>query len=423
MQGKEIDQIISRIAIERKLPKEFVIDKFKEAVTEVLRKKKGPQFPFEIIYDPKAGFYILTKKTVKEEVTDPATEIYLDEAKQLDPSVKSEQKIDVKEDLTLVGKRYMNLISEAFLRKLTEETKRKEYENLAKRIGEKVEGTILRVERDEVVVSLGKVEASLPFTELLPGDKIINLRNARKIKAIILEVQDWKEKKDKKRYSSPVILSRTHPNFLRKLLEDEIPDIATGLIEIKQIARIPGRRAKVSVKPKKPENIDIGSIIGVKGQIIKSISEELGGEKIDIIRYSENPYKHVANALSPAKDVLCVFEQEDKYIAIVPDAELPVAKGEDAINAILASKLVGREVLVYPAKEFESVKPQKGVTILELMEELPSNVISTLRDAGMYYFKDTKSLPTLSELKRLGFREDQAIKLLELLEAKIQEKE
>lgn len=423
MQGKEIDQIISRIAIERKLPKDFVIDKFKEAVTEVLRKKKGPQFPFEIIYDPKEGFYILTKKTVKEEVTDPATEIYLDEAKQLDPSAKLEQKIDIKEDLTLVGKRYMNLISEAFLRKLTEETKRKEYENLAKRIGEKVEGTILRVERDEVVVSLGKVEASLPFTELLPGDKIINLRNARKIKAIILEVQDWKEKKDKKRYSSPVILSRTHPNFLRKLLEDEIPDIATGLIEIKQIARIPGRRAKVSVKPKKPENIDIGSIIGVKGQIIKSISEELGGEKIDIIRYSENPYKHVANALSPAKDVLCVFEQEDKYIAIVPDAELPVAKGEDAINAILASKLVGREVLVYPAKEFESLKPQKGVTILELMEELPSNVIYTLRDAGMYYFKDTKSLPTLSELKRLGFREDQAIKLLELLEAKIQEKE
>lgn len=423
MQGKEIDQIISRIAIERKLPKDFVIDKFKEAVTEVLRKKKGPQFPFEIIYDPKEGFYILTKKTVKEEVTDPATEIYLDEAKQLDPSAKLEQKIDIKEDLTLVGKRYMNLISEAFLRKLTEETKRKEYENLAKRIGEKVEGTILRVERDEVVVSLGKVEASLPFTELLPGDKIINLRNARKIKAIILEVQDWKEKKDKKRFSSPVILSRTHPNFLRKLLEDEIPDIAKGLIEIKQIARIPGRRAKVSVKPKKPESIDIGSIIGVKGQIIKSISEELGGEKIDIIRYSENPYKHVANALSPAKDVLCVFEQEDKYIAIVPDAELPVAKGEDAINAILASKLVGREVLVYPAKEFESLKPQKGVTILELMEELPSNVIYTLRDAGMYYFKDTKSLPTLSELKRLGFREDQAIKLLELLEAKIQEKE
>ncbi len=424
MQRKEnIDQLILQVASSRKLPKEFVIEKFKEAVVEVLRKKKGPNFAFRVNYDPREGFTIITEKTVKEKVTDPSTEISLEEAKQINPDAKPEQKIEIKEDFKTIGKRYINLISEAFLRKLTEETKRKEYEILAKKIGEKVEGNVLRIERDEVVVSLGNVEASLPFTELLPGDKVANLKNVKRIKAVILEVQDWKEKKDKKRYTSPIILSRTHPNFLKKLLEDEIPDIATGLIEIKQIARIPGRRAKVSVKPKKPENIDIGSIIGIKGQIIKSISEELGGEKIDIIRYSENPYKHVANALSPAKEVLCVYDEDDKYIAIVPDSELPLAKGEDAINAILASKLVGREVLVYPLKEFDKVKPKKGVTILELGDEVPSSVISTLREAGLYYFKDLKSLPTLSELKRLGFREDQAIKLLEILETKIAEKE
>ncbi len=420
MVGKEIEQLIQRIANERKLSKEFVVEKFKEAVTEVLKKKRDPNCSFRVLYDPKEGFIILTEKVVKEKALDPNTEISIEEARQISSDAKVDQRVEIKEDFKAIGRRYMSQISDAFLRKLTEETKRREYENLVKKIGEKVEGTVLRVERDEVVLSLGNVEASLPFSELLPGDKVQSLRNIRRIKAVILEVQDPKEKK---KYTSPVVLSRTHPNFLKKLLEDEIPDIATGLIEIKQIARIPGRRAKVSVKPKRPESVDIGSIIGVKGQIIKSITDELGGEKIDIIRYSENPYRHVANALAPAKEILCIFDDDEKYVAIVSDAELPVAKGEDAINAILASKLVGKEVLVYPLKEFEKVRPARGVTLLELGDEVPSNVIQILREAGLYYFKDLKSLPTLSEFKKIGFREDQAIKLLEILENKITEKE
>ncbi|HOK22685.1 MAG TPA: transcription termination factor NusA [Candidatus Hydrothermia bacterium] len=423
MAVNEIDQLIQRIASERKLSKEFVVEKFKEAVVDVLKKRRGPNSSFHVLYDPKDGFSIITEKIVKENPQDPNTEISIEEATKISPDVKVDQKVEIKEDFRTIGRRYMSHISEAFLRKLTEETKKREYENLMKKIGEKIEGTVLRIERDEIVLSLGNVEASLPFSELLPGDKIQNLRNVKRLKAVILEVQDTKEKKEKKKYTSPVILSRTHPNFLKKLLEDEIPDIATGLIEIKQIARIPGRRAKVSVKPKRPESVDIGSIIGVKGQIIKSITDELGGERIDIIRYSENPYKHVANALSPAKDILCVFDDEEKYVAIVSDADLPIAKGEDAINAILASKLVGKDVLVCPLKDFERVKPAKGITILELGEEVPANIIQILRENGLYYFKDLKSLPTLSELKRIGFKEDQAIKLLEILENKIVEKE
>ncbi len=420
MEGKEIEQLLQQIA-GSKLSKEFVIEKFKEAILDVLRKMR-PTAVYKVTYDSKEGFSLFSEKIVKEKVQDPNSEISLEEARQIIPDVKIDQKVDIKEDFATFGRRYMDKILESFRRKLETERKRKEYETLAKRMGEKVEGTVVRIEKDEVIVSLGNVEASLPFSEMLPSDRA-QLKHLKRIKAVILEVQDPKEKKDKKRYSTPVLLSRTHPSFLKKLLEDEIPDIATGLIEIKQIARIPGRRAKVSVKPKRPEIVDIGSIIGIRGQIIKSISDELGGEKIDIIRYSENPYKHVANALSPAKDILCVFEEDDKFVAIVADPELPIAKGEDAINAILASKLVGKEVLVYPYKEFENVKPKTGITILELFGDLPTNVISVFRDAGLYYFKDLKSLPTLSELKKLGFREEQALKLLEVLENKLSEKE
>lgn len=420
METREIEQLLQQIA-GSKLSKDFVIEKFKESVLEVLKKMR-PNMTYKINYDQREGFVLLAEKTVKERVQDPATEISLEEARKINLSAQVDQKIEVREDFATFGRRYMDRILQSFKKRLEDERKKKEYETLTKRIGEKVEGTIVRIEKDEVIVSLGNVEASLPFSELLPHDKV-QLRHLRRIKAVILDVQDPKERKDKKRYSTPVLLSRTHPNFLKKLLEDEIPDIATGLIEIKQIARIPGRRAKVTVKPKKPEIVDIGSIIGVRGQIIKSISDELGGERIDIIRYSENPYKHVANALSPAKEILCVFEDDEKYVAVVSDAELPVAKGEDAINAILASKLVGKEVLVYPLREFEAIKPKKGITILELQNDLPNTVLSVLRDAGLYYFKDLKSLPTLSELKKLGFREEQAIKILELIEEKIAEKE
>jgi N utilization substance protein A len=420
MEVRELEQILQQIA-GSKLSKEFVIEKFKEAVLDVLKKVR-PGVNYRINYDSKEGFSLFAEKTVKEKVQDPNTEISIEEASQINPEVKVDQKIEVREDFGTFGRRYTDLILQFFKRKLEEERKRKEYENLNKRIGEKVEGTIIRIEKDEVIISLGNIEASLPFSELLPTDKA-QLKHLKRIKAVILDVQDPKEKKEKKRFSTPVLLSRTHPSFLKKLLEDEIPDIATGLIEIKQIARIPGRRAKVSVKPKKPEVVDIGSIIGIRGQIIKSISDELGGEKIDIIRYSENPYKHVANALSPAKDILCVYDQDDKYVAIVADPELPVAKGEDAINAILASKLVGKEVLVYPYKEFDNIKPREGITILELVSDLPVNIVSIFREAGLYYFRDLRSLPTLSDLKKLGFREDQALKLLELLENKIVEKE
>jgi len=213
-----------------------------------------------------------------------------------------------------------------------------------------------------------------------------------------------------------VILSRTHPDFLRGLLEFEIPEVSEGTVEVKAVARIPGKRSKVAVRSKDPKVDPIGACIGIRGTRIQPIVKELSNEKIDVIKWDPDPIRFTALAMSPAKP-LVIYEDDDKIYFVVEEDKVPEAKGKEAQNVILASKLVGKEIVVIPVSEMKP--PKDAVTLLEL-DGIDDEVKEKLRDAGFYVFKE---IPSLAELVAVeGIDEETAIKVLEKIEEKLEEK-
>jgi N utilization substance protein A len=210
------------------------------------------------------------------------------------------------------------------------------YVQFAPRVGEIVTGTVRRVEEGNIILELNKTEAFFPAREKLPSDEFI--RGAT-VKALITQVQ-------KTTKGPQVFVSRSHPKFLAKLLELEIPEIANGNIEIKDLVRQPGERAKVSVLSREKDIDPVGACIGVKGNRILSISKELQGEKIDIIEWSPHALVYAKAALSPARieKIILLDKQEKIMQAIVPRDQLSLAIGKKGINVKLASRLVGWKI-------------------------------------------------------------------------------
>ncbi len=207
-------------------------------------------------------------------------------------------------------------------------------------------------------MGLGKVEGFLPPEEQIKKEKY---RPGQNIRAIILEI----DTKGKRPF---VKLSRTHPDFLKKLMELEVPELMEGIIEIKGIARFPGERAKIAVHSKDEKIDPLGACVGIKGTRIQSVTKELSGERIDVIKWDPDILTFAARALSPAHPVN-VKGEEDKITAIVPDEEIRVAKGTGSQNVLLASKLVGKEIWVLSHSEYAG-KKKVPVEELNLEEEI-----------------------------------------------------
>ncbi|RUM30091.1 MAG: transcription termination factor NusA, partial [Aquifex sp.] len=237
---------------------------------------------------------------------------------------------------------------EEFYKELEKAEQERGYLEFKELEGEIVYGIVRKVlENGDVRVDLGKIDAILPKREQLPTD---NFKTGDKVKALLLEV--------KKRRREPVlILSRTHPNFLRKLLEQEVPEIKEGLVEIKAVARIPGERAKVAVEAKEMKMDPVGIVVGLKGMRIQKVSEELGGEKIDVIRWSDDIAELIRRALAPAHpQKIKLFPYERRAEVAVPEEELSLAIGKKGINVKLASKLTGWHIDVLSTKDFEKLE-------------------------------------------------------------------
>jgi len=203
------------------------------------------------------------------------------------------------------------------------------------------------MENGDVIVDLGKIEAVLPKREQIPGEEY---KTGDRVKALLLEVK-------KLRGLPYLVLSRTHPNFLKKLIEQEVPEIQEGLIEIKAVARIPGERAKVAVDSKEMKMDPVGIVVGLKGTRIQKVSEELGGEKIDVIRWSDDIEELIKRALSPSHPTkVKLFPYEKRAEVAVPEEELSLAIGKRGINVKLASKLTGWHIDVLSEKDFEKLE-------------------------------------------------------------------
>lgn len=366
MESIEIKELVEQITRTRGLDREFVINSLRESFIFAIRRVyRDPNYPIEVEIDGKTGkIEINVEKEVVKEVFDPRYQIELENAKEYHPfpvpGIKIKVPIDLKSE---IGRSVILRMKQIFLQKIQEAEKQHVYKGFEDRIGEIITGMVQKVDKTGIYVGLGKVEGFLPPEEQIKKEKY---KPGHNIKALIIEI----ETKGKRSF---VKLSRTHPDFLKELMKIEIPELMEGLIEIKGVARFPGERAKVAVHSKDEKIDPLGACVGIKGTRIQTITKELSGEKIDIIKWDPDILVFASRALSPAHPIH-VFESEGKIIAVVPDEEIKIAKGTSSQNVLLASKLVGRDIWVISESEYAG-KRKVPIERLKLDEEIKANLL------------------------------------------------
>jgi transcription termination/antitermination protein NusA len=311
------------------------------AIEESLRVASAKYFRHDekitVAFRPEKGeLRVFAVKQVVEKPQDPAVEISLEEAKKVRSSAAIGEKIELELPADTLGRISAQAAKQVIFQKVRDAEQEKVYIEFAPRIGEIVAGTVRRFENGNIILEVNKTEALFMAREMLPNEEF---SRGDTVRAMITHVQ-------KTTKGPQIFVSRTHPRFLAKLLELEIPEIADGNIEIRDLVRQPGERAKVAVLSRERDIDPVGACIGVKGNRILNISKELQGEKIDVISWSPNPPAYAKAALSPARiEKVVVLDKTDKSMqAIVPRDQLSLAIGKKGINVKLASRLVGWKI-------------------------------------------------------------------------------
>ncbi len=334
---KEFFEALEELSIEKGINKNYILDAIETALLTAYKRNFNSQENVKIVIDEeKASIKVYSLREVVEEVFDPAIEIDEDSAKKIDKKAVIGDVVEVEITPKDFGRISAQTGKQVIIQKMREAEREITFNEYSDRQGEIVSGIIQKVDKNIVVVDLGKIEGIMTLSEQIPGE-VYNVND--KIKAYVVEVQR------NAKGVPQMLISRTHPGFVRRLFELEIPEIYEGLIEIKNIVREPGSRTKIAVFSK-DMNIDpVGSCVGPRGIRIQNILSELKDEKIDVVEWSEDPVQFIASALSPST-VLAVDVDLDTMTSkvVVPDNQLSLAIGKDGQNARLSAKLTGWKI-------------------------------------------------------------------------------
>jgi len=330
--------IIKQLSKERGVDTDVIVNAIKESLKVASSKYYTNNEEITINFDPKSGeIRVFTIKKISKNPKDPASEISLSEAKKIDVAAAYNNYIEIDLPSKTLGRIAAQAAKQVILKKVKNAEQEKIYVFFTSKLGEIVSGVLRRFgPNNSIIFESNKTEILLPEREILPGETFVR---GDRIKASVIRVL-------RETYGPQVIVSRTDNRFLAKLLEKEIPEIANGNIEIKDMVRQPGERAKVAVLAKEKDIDPIGACIGVRGSRILSISKELFGEKIDIIEWSEGPTTYAKSALNPAKvGSVSISNKKDKILkANVSRDQFSLAIGKKGINVKLASRLTGWKI-------------------------------------------------------------------------------
>lgn len=328
---------ITQLAAERNLPKDVVFSAVEAALVSAFKKDDlGAQHNISVKINPASGdVKVYTLKTVVEKPTDVYREISLAEAQKIKKDVKLGDTIPLESTQFHAGRIAAQTAKQVVLQRLREAEREFIFGEYVDREGDIVSGVVQRVEPRQAIVDLGKAEGVLPAAEQMRSERY---RVGQRLRLYLLEVNRTNK-------GPRLILSRSHPNLVRRLFELEVPEINNGIVEIKAVAREAGFRSKVAVAAQQ-EGIDpVGSCVGLRGVRIQNVVNELGGERIDVIQWHAQPKVFVANALSPAQVVnVDIDEAEKSAVVVVPDGQLSLAIGKEGQNARLAAKLTGWKI-------------------------------------------------------------------------------
>ena len=350
--NKELILALEELEKEKGIKKEYLLESIETALVTAYKRNFDSLENVKVEMDHKTGAtHVYAIKEVMKKANDKDTEISLKEAQKINADLKEGDSLEVEIVPRDFGRIAAQTAKQVIIQKLREAEREIIFNEFNDRKGEIVSGLIQKADHNIVVMDLGKLEGVMPSKEQIPTE---NYKVNDKIKGYVLDVERGAKG------APQVIVSRSHPDFVRKLLEFEIPEIYEGVIEIKSISRDPGNRSKVAVYSPDPNIDPVGSCVGQKGVRIQNVINELNGEKIDVIEWNEDPSIYIAASLLPAQ-ILAVDIKEDEKFAqvIVPNDQLSLAIGKSGQNARLAAKLTNWKIDIKSETQFREMLMEK----------------------------------------------------------------
>lgn len=326
----DIMQQLNQIATERDIPVEELLREIEESLAVAYKKFVNATGEVQVHIDQKKGWTASVEKEVVGIVHEPSFQMSLMEARKRKPDAEVGDFIATEVDPNRFGRIAAQTFKQVLNQKLREAEQRQIHEVFNEKMGEVVSGAVSRREGQSVYITVNKIECELPRREQVPTEPY---RPNDRLRVYVLKVDDTRKRLQ-------VIVSRTHPNLLRKLFELEVPEIADGTVVIKSVAREPGQRSKIAVVTTDERVDPLGACVGPRGSRVQAIVDELYDEKIDIVLFSEDPYAYITNALNPAKvNQIKLNEEEHSAYVVVPDNQLSLAIGKGGQNVRLAARL------------------------------------------------------------------------------------
>ena len=409
--ASDLSRIIDQVGKDKGIDRKVLIEALEQALLAAARKKYGTKQEIEAHFSEESGEVELFQfKTVVKEVKNPPAEIALKEAKELDSEVQVGDSLGTKIDVSEFGRIAAQTAKQVIIQRVKDAERENIFDDFKDRKGEVISGTVQRFERGSIIVNLGRAEAVVPQQELIPKE---TYKPGDRIRAYVLDVRKTPK-------GPQIILSRSNPNFLTKLFEMEVPEISEGIVKIINAAREPSSRAKIAVYSRDSDVDPVGACVGMRGSRVQAVVQELRGEKIDIIPWSEDAASFVCNALAPAEISKVIINPEAKSMeVIVEDDQLSLAIGRRGQNVRLAAKLTDWKIDIRSESKAERPMPSldeigtRGMDTVEKVVGVGEKTAQLLNQAGFLTVADL-SQATLDQLTKIeGIGSKKAEKLIE----------
>ena len=356
MDSNELIEALNQIEKEKGIDKEIIFEAIETSLVSACKKNFGSSANIKVIINRETGdVKVYAQKEVVEEVEDAMQQMTLEEARNINPFCNLGDIVDIEVTPRNFGRISAMTAKQVVVQKFREAEREILYNQYITKEKDIVTGIVQRQERKNIIIQLGKIDAVLTPNEQMPGE-IYHFMD--RIKVYVLEVRQTTK-------GPQIFVSRTHPELVKRLFEQEVPEVHDGIVEIKSIAREAGSRTKMAVYSKDPNVDAVGACVGQNGYRVNVIVEELGGEKIDIINWSEDPKEFIAAALSPSKVIAVeINEEEQSAKIVVPDHQLSLAIGKEGQNARLSAKLTGWRI------DIKSESQAKNMNFISSEEEI-----------------------------------------------------
>lgn len=392
----ELIAVLEYLQREKGIDKEVLLQAVEQALLQGSKRSVGPARDVRIEIDRKTGdIRAIAKLLVVEQVVNQHDEMALADAKRRNPNIQLGETVDVEVTPANFGRIAAQTAKQAMLQKIRQVEKDMVFEEFKGRAGDIISGTVRRFERNDVIVDLGRIEAVMPGRERVPTEEY---QPGDRVRAYILSV-------DNAGHGPAIVLSRSHPDFVKKLFELEVSEIADKTVEIKGIAREAGFRTKLAVHSRNEKVDPVGACVGMKGMRVKNIVRELSGEKVDIIRWEPQVRQFVNNAMSPAKLKNLIVDETRHTVKIIVDPEqLSLAIGKKGQNARLTAKLTGWNIEIEKEEAVAALGfEQKVARAIEELTAIPGlnrEIAAILVNSGFHSRKGlaTAELTDLTEI-------------------------